>query len=362
MDKMVGADSVNVSLMTVAARRTDDSTRMYADSLVKVLNAGADFAQIVSQYSVDQFAQNGGNVGWMTEANALQMLNEDLRKTAFSLSVGQSAVVKSTMGYHIVKVTERTANVPKYKIARIEIAVTPSSTTRNNLYNALNQFIATNNTIEKLESAYQESGYDLMKDVRIFTTDEQIGTVTGARRVVQWVFNGKKGQVSEIIDCNDKYVIAANKGIIPEGYQSLASVEPQLRSYLVAQKKGEEIAANLKGKNLTTIADYAEEIGAIPDTVRFITMSTSRIANIGYEPKLNALVTYSPLNKVSEPVVGDNGVYVFEVINRTTNPATFNNEREKSMLEANMQYRIGGMALRNLQDKVKIVDNRVRFF
>ncbi|MDR0835782.1 MAG: peptidyl-prolyl cis-trans isomerase, partial [Tannerella sp.] len=126
--------------------------------------------------------------------------------------------------------------------------------------------------------------------------------------------------------------------------------------------KGEEIAANLKAKNFTSIDAYAVEMGATPDTVRFITMGTSRIANIGFEPKLNALVTYSPLNQVSEPIVGDNGVYVFQVVNRVANPAVFDDKKERSMLEMNNQYRIGGMAIRHLEDNAKIVDNRVRFF
>jgi peptidyl-prolyl cis-trans isomerase D len=362
MDKTVAPDSVNIKIMTVAAGASQESTKAYVDSLTKVLNDGADFTEIASQYSTDQFAQNGGDLGWITDAGALQMLNDEFRKTVFSLPVGQSATVKSNMGYHIVKVTERTANVQKYKIADIEYTVTPSSVTRSGLYNALSQFIATNNSIEKLENAARESGYELVKNAQIFTTDQQIGLISGARQVVRWVFNGKKGQISDIFECDDKFVVAANKGIIAEGYQSLAAVTPQLRSNLAAQKKGEEIAAELKAKNLTSINAYADAMEAIPDTVRFITMGTSRITNIGYEPKLNALVTCSPLNQVSEPIVGDNGVYVFEVVNRTTSPATFDEERERNMLQMNNQYRISGMALRNLQNKAKIVDNRVRFF
>jgi peptidyl-prolyl cis-trans isomerase D len=362
MDKTVAPDSVNIQILTVAARATPEGTKAYADSLTKVLNGGADFAEIVRQYSIDQFAQKEGELGWITEAGAVQILNEEFKKTAFSLPVGQCAAVKSNMGYHIFKISERTANVPKYKLADIEYTVTPSSSTRSNLYNALNQYIVTNNSIEKLENSAKERGYDLVKDAHIFATDQQIGAVSGARQVVRWVFNGKKGQISDILECDNKFVVAANKGISPEGYQSPASVAPQLKAFLTAKKKGEEIAADLKTKNLTSIDAYADEMGEIPDTVRFISMGTSRITNIGYEPKLNALITYSPLNQVSEPVVGDNGVYVFEVINRTANPATFDDKRERDMLQMNNQYRIGGMAMRHLQDKAKIVDNRVRFF
>jgi peptidyl-prolyl cis-trans isomerase D len=362
IDQTVAPDSVNIQIITVAARASQESTKAYADSLTKALNDGADFVEAVSQHSIDQFAQKGGELGWTTEAGALQILNEEFKKTSFSLPVGQSAVVKSNMGYHIVKISEKTANVQKYKVADIEYTVTPSSVTRNNLYNALSQFTAKNNSIEKLENSAQENGYDLVKNAQIFTADQQIGAISDARQVVRWVFNSKKGQISDIIECDSKFVVAANKGISPAGYKSLASVTSQLKSFLVAKKKGEEIATGLKAKNLTSINAYAEAMEATPDTVRFITMATPRITNIGYEPKLNAFISYSPLNQVSEPIVGDNGVYVFEVINRTANPTIFDDKRERNMLQMNNQYRIGGMAMRNLQDKSKIVDNRVRFF
>jgi peptidyl-prolyl cis-trans isomerase D len=362
IDKTEAPDSVNVLEMTLASRATEAETKAYADSLLDVIKNGADFTEIVKAHSVDQMAQNNGEMGWVTEAGALQGLNEEFKKTAFSLPAGQSAIIKSTYGYHIIQVTDRTENVPKYKVSDIEYTVTPSSATRSQLYNALNQFIANNNSVEKIEAAAKDNGYDLVSNVRVYKTDMMIGAITGARQVVRWAFNNKKGHISEINECDDKFVVAAHKGKLPEGYQSLASVTPQLKAELAARKKGEKIAANLKAKNLSTIAAYAETMSATPDTVRFITMATSRITNIGVEPKLNALIALSPLNKVSEPVAGNNGVYVFEVINRTKGNSTYDESRQKSMIEANNSYRIGNFALRYMQQEAEIEDNRIRFY
>ncbi|MDR0395293.1 MAG: SurA N-terminal domain-containing protein [Tannerella sp.] len=362
VDKTEAPDSVNVLEMTLASRATEAETKAYADSLLNVIKNGADFAEVVKEHSVDQLAENNGEMGWVTEAGALQGLNEEFKKTAFSLSVGQCAIVKSTYGYHIVKITDKTKNVPKYKVADIEYTVTPSSATRSQLYNALNQFIANNNSVEKMAAAAKDNGYDLVSNMRVYKTDMVVGAITGARQVVRWAFNNKKGQISEINECDDKFVVAAHKGKLPEGYQSLASVTPQLKAELAAKKKGEEIAANLKAKNLSTMAAYAETMSATPDTVRFITMATSRITNIGIEPKLNALITLSPLNKVSEPVAGSNGVYVFEVINRTKGNSIYDESQQKNMIEANNSYRIGNFALRYMQQEAEIEDNRIRFY
>ena len=149
---------------------------------------------------------------------------------------------------------------------------------------------------------------------------------------------------------------------MPEGYQSLASVTPQLQLELSSRKKGEEIVTRLKAKNLTSIEDYAEEMNTVPDTVKFITMGTSRIANIGIEPTLNALITLAPLNTVHEPVAGYNGVYVFEVVNRTSDLQPFDRDYQIRTLESNNTYRIGGLAFRYMQQQAKITDNRILFY
>ena len=362
VEKTEAPDSVFVQEMLLASRATDAATRAYADSILNAIKGGADFSELVQLYSIDQLAQNNGEIGWVTEAGALQGLNEEFRKTVFSLPVGQSAIVKSNNGFHIVKVTNKTNNVPKYKIADIVYTVTPSSATRSLLYNSLNQFIANNNSVEKIAAAAADNGYNLVPNVYVYSTDMTVGSVTGARQVVRWAFNSKKNDISEINECDDKFVVATHKGRIPKGFQSLESVAPQLKAELAAKKKGEEIAANLKSKNLSSITAYANAMEANPDTVRFITMATSRITNIGIEPKLNALISLAPMNKVSEPVAGNNGVYVFEVINRTSNNETYDQERQISMLNMNNSYRIGNMVFRYIQQNADIEDNRYRFF
>ena len=362
VDKTEYADSVNVSIITLMPRATEAETKAFADSLLNVIKGGANFTELVQQFSGDQMRQADGVIGWMTEAGALEMVGEEFKQTVFSLSPEQSAIVKSTFGTHIVKVTERTKPVSKYKVADIVYTVSPSSASRSQLYNDLNQFIAQNNSIEKIEAAVKDAGYSLTTNVKVLTTDAVVGSISNARQVVRWAFNSKKGQISDILECDNKFVVATHKGKMPEGYQSIADVTPQLKDELMLTKKGELIAANLKKRNLSSIEDYAIELNTIPDTVRFVTMSTPQIANIGVEPKLNAFITYSPLNQISEPVVGNNGVYVFQVINRTNDQHLYVKENQISMLESNNTYRLRGLVFRYMQQNAKIQDNRIRFF
>ena len=362
LDKTENADSVEVSIITPAPRSSEAETKLYVDSLFDVIQKGADFTEMVKEYSADYFVENEGEIGWMTESNAVSFLNEEFKKTIFSLKTGQCVIFKSISGLHIFKVTDRTKQVPKYKVADITYTVTPSSSTRSQLYNTLNQFIAQNNSVEKIEAAATGQGYVITPGVRVASTDVFVGSVSGARQLVRWAFNNKKGQISDITECDDKFVVAMHKGKLPEGYQSLASVTPQLREEIANQKKSEEFAAQLRSKNLSSISAYAQEMGTTLDTVKFITMATQRIANIGTEPKLNAFVTYAPMNIVQQPVAGSMGVYIFEVINRTNDQHLYVEENQKKLLDSNNAYRVGGLAFQHMQQSSKIEDNRVRFF
>ena len=364
VDKIEGPDSVKISEIYLSPRSSEAELKIYADSLLNALNnGGADFAEIVRQHSDGQNSEDtNGEIGWVTEAGALQGLNEDFRKAAFSLPVGKCEVVKSNYGLHIVKVTEKTKDVPKFKIADIVYTVTPSSFTRSQLFNSLNHFIASNNSPDKIAESAAENGYNLISNARVFSTDQTLGIITGARQVVRWAYNGKKGQVSDIIECDNKFVVASHRGRLPEGYQSIETVTPQLKAELTSKKKSEEIAANLKAKNLSSISAYANAMNTNPDTVKFITMETSRISNIGVEPKLNALIALAPVNSISAPVAGDNGVYVFEVINRTNSENVYDEKEQIKMLQSNNEYRINGYLFRYLQQDAKIEDNRIRFY
>ena len=116
VDKTVAPDSVKVSHIMLAGKSEAETTAL-ADSLMGALKGGANFAELAKKYSADQAAENGGELGWFTEVTALRGVNDDFKKAVFSTPLNEVAVVKSLYGTHLVKVTEKTGNVEKYKIA-----------------------------------------------------------------------------------------------------------------------------------------------------------------------------------------------------------------------------------------------------
>ena len=361
IDKTNAPDSGKVSHIMLAGKG-EAETKALADSLLTVLKGGASFEELAKQFSADQAAENGGELGWFTEATALRGVNAEFKDAVFGTPLNQIAVVKSMYGTHLVKVTEKTANVAKYKVADIDMTVSPSSKTYSNIYNELNQFISNNHSLEKLTANAKEAGYNLVSDATVTKDDQLLGSVQNSRQVIRWAFQNDKGAISEIFECNDKFVVAAMKGSLDEGYRPVELVAAPLKAELIAQKKGEQIAAALAAKNLTSVEAYAEAMGAKVDSVKFVNFATRRISGIGIEPNLNAAVAMAQVDQVSAPVKGNNGVYVFKVYARNKDAKTYDEAEQVRTLDATNAYRVGFQAIQSLINKAEVEDNRIRFY
>lgn len=367
VDKTTAPDSVLVNHIMLAS--TDQAR---ADSLLAELNKGAKFSDFVSEFSIDPSAHDhddhnaadahSGEMGWFTETLAMGM-GDEFKNTIFSLQLNKYAIVKSMYGIHIITITDKTADIAKYKVADVEMRVEASSKTQSNIYNQLNQFIVQNNSLDKMETKAAESGYHFVKDVRVGAADQAVAMMKDSRPVIRWAFNeAKKGQISDIFDADNKFIVACYQGTLPKGNQSLNALTPALRSEIIAKKKGEQIVADLKAKNLTSLDAYASETGSNVQSVNFVTFSTNSIGGIGMEPTLNAYVSLAEQGQLSQPIAGNNGVYVFQVTNRTTT-GEYNEAEQMKAAENNQTYAYKSyMAIQEKMRKADVEDNRIRFY
>lgn len=79
------------------------STEAEARDILAKLKAGSDFAELARQYSIDEASRaDGGDLGVFAKGDLLPVFDD----AAFKLKPGEfSGIVKSDLGYHIIKRT-----------------------------------------------------------------------------------------------------------------------------------------------------------------------------------------------------------------------------------------------------------------
>lgn len=85
-------------------------TKEEAEAILAQLNDGAEFDALARAKSVDPTAQKGGDIGYFPKGQLIP----EFEKTCAALEVGQtSGVVKTKLGYHIIKLTDRRPPQPR---------------------------------------------------------------------------------------------------------------------------------------------------------------------------------------------------------------------------------------------------------
>lgn len=97
--------TLTLEQVVVAPTPSDEAkarARALADSLLREIRAGADFAALATEHSDDPgSAANGGDLGWFRRGAMVRSFED----AAFALFDGQvSEVVETEFGYHIIKV------------------------------------------------------------------------------------------------------------------------------------------------------------------------------------------------------------------------------------------------------------------
>lgn len=96
-----------VKLQTILIRvssRTDEEAKAFAEDLYAQVQSGKSFEELAKTYSEGAEAKEGGEMGWRERGQFVGEIDEKV----FALQPGEvTAPIKSTLGYHIFKVTQK---------------------------------------------------------------------------------------------------------------------------------------------------------------------------------------------------------------------------------------------------------------
>lgn len=356
------ADSIEFRQIQVVEADAE-RTKFVADSLFNAIKAGADFAEVAKNYG-----QTGEPV-WISSANyeGAQIDGDNLKYIeAITTGKVKELVNLPLMQANIIlQVTNKKADVEKYKVAVVKRSVDFSKETYNKAYNDFSQFISENQTLAELEANAEDAGYRLLERADLSSSEHTIGSVRGTKDALRWAFEANVGEVSGLYECgdNDRMLVVAVSGITPEGYRSLDQVKMELSLELAREKKAEKILADLKAANVTSFEQFATLEDAVSDSLKYVTFGAPAYVTSlrSSEPQVSAYVN-EEMNKVSAPVKGLAGVYVLQPYGIEKQEQAYDAEAEERTIVNQYARSVMQQLVNDLYIKGNVADQRYIFF
>lgn len=294
-------------------------------------------------------------LGWFMASD----LQKNIAEPAFNGKKGATFTVASGMGEQTFKIADKSKATPKVKLAVLSRKVTASSKTYGTLYNEAKQFIVAHNNTDSLHHAAVAQELNLTPVYSLTENSDKINDLKNSRAIVRWAFEAKAGQVSDVFECGDQFVVAAIKEINDGEYRSFESVRPELFFTALNDKKAEYIINQLNG--VATLEAAADVLGAEIKSAEGVSLASYRLGAAGMEPAVVGAALALEANAVSAPVKGNNGVYMISVTEKHVAEGELDAALEIQQMNMRTAYSLPYQAVSLMEQEAEVVDNRARF-
>lgn len=342
-------------LLAPNAGQSSAQLKAQADSLINEIKKNKNFAELARTISTDKASgEKGGDLGWFGEGDMVKKFEE----VAFSAGKGELKVAESEFGVHIIEVLDK-KTVEQIKLAVIQKNIEPSKETINAAYNQASQFAKNYTTKEAFIKAAEEQKLNKQTAPNITPQNKFIPGIAEPSQILRWMYEHEVGEVSEVFDLNNQFVVATLTMATEDGEPSYEAVKDQMERELIREKKAEMLTARIKGNTLSAIA---ASLGETVQTANDVTFNTPVLSGGGREPKVIGVAVTLPANKLSKPVVGENGVYIMQVKGITEAPKTTDYKPLKAALAQRISGRSDNSIYSSLVELAEVKDLRYKFY
>ena len=356
-------DSVQYRQIQVGGKDAADAHKR-ADSIFTALNAGADFEAIAKKYG------QTGEKTWMVTSQYQNAPSMDTDTKGYinslnTMNVNELKNISLAQGNIIIQVLDKKNFITKYTAAVVKKTIDFSKDTYSKAYNKFSSFVSANRSLDDIVKNAQKSGYQVRDLKDVTTSQHNLAGIHSTRDALKWLFEAKEGDISPMYECgnNNHLLVCVLEKIHPIGVRSMKDeqVSEFIKAEVIKDKKAAQLIEKAKGVNSI---NAAKAKGANISDVNQVTFDAPVFvpATGASEPALCGAVAATEKGKFSaQPVKGNSGVYLFQVVNKTKRPNKFDAKASEARLRQKAMQYAGGFT-NELYLKAKVVDNRYLFF
>lgn len=337
----------------------DAEKRQQLDDLKGQIGSLEEFAAQARAVSEGPSASDGGDLGWFGDGRMVEAFEE----AAFDAPTGQViGPIKSEFGYHLIWVEARADEA--VQIADMAYSLRPGTATlreKENLLEDLAYFT------EEEGSDFADEAERLGLTARTVEAEAEQTNLPGignSRGFTNFMETAEVGDVSDVVELDDKFVVLHVTDITPEGYRPLDEVEAQVRTRVELEKKRKvQVRRMEQALRDNGFRGMASVLNTRVRTKTDVTFATTSIPGIGNDPSFVGTVDGLAEGETSDVVAGENAAFVVEVMTRNVAPQLTDARRQqlRQQLMRQRQQQMAQQWLASLREQAEIEDNRSVF-
>lgn len=292
--------------------RTMVDAEKLTDSLLTVVSKSSKkFGTIAQNYSSDPgSAAKEGSLGWF----GYKAMVPEFRDFCFENKKGSIGIVKTSYGFHIIKVEDQKNFKQAYKLATIARKIQASEDTENKVFEQAETFANELRNGGDFDAIAKEKGYAVSPVNGLKELDVYVGSVGENRRIVKWSFDEETEiNATQRFDLDEKgYAVVMLTNKQEKGLMSASSAFSQVEPIIIKQKKAEILEEKMNAASLDAIA---KENNVKVESFNNVTLGAPTIPGVGIEPGVVSAAAVSKKGALVNNVVGEKGV--FAVVNKS---------------------------------------------
>ncbi len=306
-------------ILLKTAGKDEATVKTQAESILKQVKAGGDFAELATKSSEDEASKTtGGDLDYFGRGRMVP----EFENAAFAMQPGQiSDLVKTQFGFHIIKLADKKpASTRSLDEARAEITDRLQFQKAQQVIQA--QARAVDEQIDApsdLDRVATENGY-IVQESGLFAREEPIPGLGAAPAVAQQAFQLKDGEVSGALMSPRGPVFVTVTGKQDPYVPKLDEVKDKVREDAIraratelSRQRASEISAALRASKDFAAAAKAQGLEA-KDTD--LVARAAALPDIGVSPEVDKVAFTLPVGGVSDSIVTGNGTVIVRVAER----------------------------------------------